>query len=57
MGLPANTSFTWQIQGLAPLASMDALIDLVGQGDPALGSSDGVISISETRTFTTAGTP
>ncbi|WNG27102.1 hypothetical protein F0U62_26130 [Cystobacter fuscus] len=58
MDLPANTEFTWTIQGVGPAASMDALIGLVEHGDPLeQGTGDFSVSISEARTFTTAATP
>ena len=58
MDLPANTEFTWQIQGVGPAASLDAMIGLVEQGNPLeQGTGDLAVSTSETRTFTTAATP
>ncbi|ATB39529.1 hypothetical protein CYFUS_004973 [Cystobacter fuscus] len=58
MDLPANTEFTWKIQGFGPAASMDALIGLVEHGNPLeQGTGDISVSTSETRTFTTAATP
>ncbi|OJH41902.1 hypothetical protein BON30_01300 [Cystobacter ferrugineus] len=58
MDLPASTEFTWQIQGVGPMASMDAMIGLVEQGNPfEQGTGDMAVSTSETRTFTTAAAP
>jgi hypothetical protein len=57
LNLPASTSFRWQVQGIAPLASVDALIGLAEQGNPLVGSTDISLGLSEWRSFTTASTP
>ncbi len=59
MDLPANTEFTWSVQGFGPMASVDALIGLVAQGGNPLeqGTGDLSVSTSESRTFTTAAAP
>jgi hypothetical protein len=50
MDLPANTEFTWQVQGVGPVASLDTLIGLVEQGNPLeQGTGDFSVSTSETR--------
>ncbi|ATB32685.1 hypothetical protein [Melittangium boletus] len=58
MALPANTEFTWQVHGVGPVDSVDALVGLLEKGDPARGGTEDFhTSLSETRTFTTAATP
>lgn len=57
MNLPASTTFSWNVQGFAPVSSMDALSLLSEQGNPFLGSTDYSVGLSEARYFTTAATP
>ncbi|AKJ02634.1 outer membrane autotransporter barrel domain protein [Archangium gephyra] len=57
MSLPASTTFSWNVQGFAPVASMDALSLLSEQGNPFLGSTDVSVGISGSRSFTTSATP
>jgi hypothetical protein len=57
MNLPASTTFSWNVQGFAPVASMDALSIVTEQGNPFLGSTDFSLGISGSRSFTTAATP
>jgi|GEM_PF-3668734 len=58
MVVPASTEFTWYVQGLGPVDSVDALVGLLENGDPTkAGPEDFHSSLSETRTFTTAATP
>ncbi|WNG56706.1 carboxypeptidase regulatory-like domain-containing protein [Archangium gephyra] len=57
MNLPASTRFSWNVQGFAPVASMEALSVLAEQGNPFLGSTDYSLGISGSRSFTTAATP
>ncbi|WNG56707.1 carboxypeptidase regulatory-like domain-containing protein [Archangium gephyra] len=56
MSLPANATFTWNVQSIAPVASMDALSELA-LTNPMLGTTDFALSISEKRTFTTSAAP
>ncbi|KFA94681.1 hypothetical protein Q664_01205 [Archangium violaceum Cb vi76] len=56
MGLPANTRFTWRVQGIAPVASMNALGDLA-LINPMRGTTDFTVGTSEARTFTTSAAP
>ncbi|HLL81567.1 MAG TPA: hypothetical protein VK420_02905 [Longimicrobium sp.] len=57
MGLPADASFQWRVEGVAPFASVDALVD--GPRLPRLLSllADGTCGSSELRSFTTAASP
>ena len=53
LALPANTEFTWHIEATAPMASVDDLVQRRAKGS----LSEGVISVSEERTLTTAVAP
>lgn len=54
LGLPASTVYTWQVYGLAPFASVNAAAGPGGWLAAFLGTAEGSISVSASRTFTTA---
>lgn len=57
VNVPASTSFSWQVVGYSPLASVDALLDLEASTHGAFPKTDTNIASSATRTFTTASKP
>jgi hypothetical protein len=57
MDLPASTTFSWNVLGFAPVASMDALNELAAQGNPFLGPTDIALGVSGANFFTTSATP
>jgi hypothetical protein len=57
MGLPASTQFTWKVQGVGAVTSMDALAGLLESGTNFPDLEEYSVSLSESRTFTTAATP
>lgn len=54
LGLPASTTYSWQVIGLAPLATVDAAAGPGGWVAIISGAVEGSRSISATRPFTTA---
>lgn len=57
MALPGNTPFSWDISGMAPLASVDAAVTGPRVSELARHRTDGSIGYSESRAFTTASSP
>lgn len=58
MGLPANTDFTWLVQSVSPIASVDSLlVDLVGSERIPAGQTEFYSSTSKPREFKTTATP
>lgn len=54
LGLPASTTYSWRVIGLAPLATVDAAAGPGGWLATYLGTVEGSLSFSATRPFTTA---
>lgn len=54
LALPASTPYTWEVFGIAPFASVDEAASTSTWVNTFLGATDGTISTSATRSFTTA---
>ncbi len=54
LGLPASTAYTWNVQGAAPFASVDAAAGPGGWLAVFLGTAEGSRTASINRSFTTA---
>ncbi len=54
LGLPASTVYSWNVQGAAPFATVDAAAGPGGWLAVFLGAAEGSRTASSSRTFTTA---
>lgn len=54
LGLPASTVYSWNVVGAAPFASVDAAAGPGGWLAVFLGGAEGSVSLSTSRTYTTA---